>query len=68
MIYNDACSGFAGDRHPPPLDFKVREGWSEIADFNDNVMRVGLVGGTVAYRDQELTLTQHGQPVPVDEP
>ena len=24
--------------------------------FNDRVMRVGLAGGTLSYRDQELTL------------
>jgi two-component sensor histidine kinase/PAS domain-containing protein len=65
MIYNDAYSVFAGSRHPKLLGSKVREGWSEIADFNDNVMRVGLAGKTLAYRDQELTLTRHGKPAPV---
>ena len=62
MIYNDAYSGFAGGRHPRLLGSKVREGWPEVADFNDNVMRVGLAGGTLAYRDQELTLYRSGQP------
>jgi PAS domain S-box-containing protein len=62
MIYNDAYSGFAGGRHPQLLGSKVREGWHEIADFNDNVMRVGLAGGTLAYRDQELTLFRGGVP------
>ena len=38
------------------LGRKVREGWPEVADFNDNVMKVGLAGETLAYRDQELTL------------
>ena len=56
MIYNDAYSAFAGGRHPRLLGSKVREGWHEIADFNDNVMKVGLAGGTLAYKDQELTL------------
>ena len=65
MIYNDAYSVFAGSRHPDLLGSKVREGWREIADFNDNVMRVGLSGKTLAYRDQELTLLRHGQPEPV---
>lgn len=65
MIYNDAYSVFAGNRHPQLLGSKVREGWDEISDFNDNVMRVGLGGGTLAYRDQELTLTRHGKPAPV---
>lgn len=62
MIYNDAYSGFAGGRHPQLLGSKVREGWPEVADFNDNVMRVGLAGGTLSYRDQELTLHRYGRP------
>jgi PAS domain S-box-containing protein len=62
MIYNDAYSAFAGKRHPTLLGSKVREGWPEVADFNDNVMKVGLAGGTLAYRDQELTLYRHGAP------
>ncbi len=62
MIYNDAYSVFAGGRHPQLLGSKVREGWPEVADFNDNVMKVGLAGGTLAYKDQELTLDRHGQP------
>ena len=65
MIYNDAYSIFAGNRHPALLGSEVREGWAEVADFNDNVMRVGLAGGTLAYRDQELTLVRHGKPEPV---
>ncbi|ADL00517.1 PAS domain S-box protein [Brevundimonas subvibrioides] len=62
MIYNDAYSVFAGGRHPDLLGSKVREGWPEVADFNDNVMKVGLAGGTLAYRDQALTLHRHGWP------
>ena len=62
MIYNDAYRVFAGGRHPVLLGSKVREGWPEVADFNDNVMRVGLAGGTLSYQDQELTLHRSGQP------
>jgi PAS domain S-box-containing protein len=62
MIYNDAYSAFAGGRHPQLLGSKVREGWPEVAAFNDNVMRVGLAGGTLAYKDQELTLLRSGGP------
>jgi len=62
MIYNDAYSVFAGGRHPQLLGSKVREGWPEVAEFNDNVMKVGLAGGTLAYKDQELTLHRHGRP------
>lgn len=62
MIYNDAYSAFAGGRHPELLGSNVREGWPEVADFNDNVMKVVLGGGTLAYRDQELTLHRNGAP------
>ncbi|MDB5723318.1 MAG: histidine kinase, partial [Novosphingobium sp.] len=64
MIYNDAYSVFAGGRHPQLLGSRVREGWPEVADFNANVMRIGLAGGTLAYRNQELTLHRHGYPAP----
>jgi signal transduction histidine kinase/PAS domain-containing protein len=60
MLYNDAYSVFAGGRHPELIGSPVREGWPEVADFNDHVMKVGLAGGTLAYRDQELTLYRHG--------
>lgn len=60
MVYNDAYSAFAGERHPRLLGSKVREGWPEVVDFNDNVMKVGLAGGTLAYKDQELTLYRRG--------
>jgi len=62
MIYNDAYSVFAGHRHPALFGSNVREGWAEIADFNDHVMKVGLSGRTLAYRDQELTLHRKGYP------
>ncbi len=60
MIYNDAYSVFAGGRDSQLLGSKVREGWSEIADFNDNVLRVGLAGRTLQYRNHVLTLNRHG--------
>lgn len=62
MLYNDAYSAFAGRRHPELLGSKVREGWPEVASFNDNVMRVVLGGGTLSYREQQLTLDRHGRP------
>jgi PAS domain S-box-containing protein len=62
MIYNDAYSGFAAGRHPRLLGSRVREGWPEVAAFNDKVMKVGLAGGTLSYKDQELTLYRRGVP------
>ena len=61
MLYNDAYSVFAGGRHPQLLGSRVREGWPEVADFNDNVMRVGLAGGTLQYKDQQLSLARRGK-------
>ncbi len=63
MIYNDAYSIFAGSKHPQQLGMPVREGWPEVAEFNDHVMKVGLAGGTLQFRRQELTLYRNdGQP------
>lgn len=56
MIYNDGYSEFAGGRHPQLFGSKVREGWPEVADFNDNIMKVGLAGETLAYRNFQLVL------------
>src|SRR5689334_1108480 len=56
MIYNDAYSVFAGQRHPRLLGSKVLEGWAEVADFNRHVLDVCLAGGTLSYQDQHLVL------------
>jgi PAS domain S-box-containing protein len=62
MIYNDAYSVFASGRHPGLLGQEVLSGgWPEVAEFNANVLKVGLAGGTLAYRDQELTLHRSGR-------
>ena len=60
MIYNDGYSVFAGENHPRILGLPVREAWPEVADFNDNVMKVGLAGGTLAYKDHLLQLDRTG--------
>ena len=60
MLYNDGYAVFAGDRHPQLLGSKVREGWPEVADFNDNIMKVGLAGGTLAYKSHVLSLNRTG--------
>ena len=62
MIYNDAYSELAGSRHPHLLGSEVREGWPEVANFNDNVMKAVLAGGTLSYKDQELVLYRNGRP------
>ncbi|TWO71743.1 PAS domain S-box protein [Caenimonas sedimenti] len=60
MIYNDAYAHVAGGRHPGLLGSEVRRGWEEVADFNDHVMKVGLAGGNLSYKDQELVLFRNG--------
>ena len=62
MIYNDAYAKFAGDRHPRLLGSNVREGWPEIANFNDHVIGTGLAGRSLSLRNQELTLHRSGKP------
>ncbi|MET0250643.1 MAG: PAS domain S-box protein [Novosphingobium sp.] len=62
MIYNNAYSVFAGGRDSRLLGSNVREGWDEVADFNDHVVREGLAGRTLSFKDQELTLHRHGRP------
>ena len=62
MIYNDAYSVFAADRNARLLGSEVRKGWEEVADWNDHVMKVGLSGGTLSYRDQMLVLARRGEP------
>ena len=61
MIYNDGYIEFVADRHPGMLGKPVRDGWAEVADFNDNVMKVCLAGETLSYVDQELTLHRNGR-------
>ncbi|MBB3945058.1 PAS domain S-box-containing protein [Rhizobium skierniewicense] len=60
MIYNDAYTEIAGERHPGLLGSKVREGWPEASDFNGNVMKTGMAGKTLSYKDQEFTLFRNG--------
>jgi len=62
MIYNDPYSVFAGQRHPRLLGSRVLDGWAEVAEFNAEVMRVGLAGGTLSFKDQELTLHRNNRP------
>ncbi len=58
MVYNDAYAVFAGTRHPQLFGSRVREGWPEVADFNDRVVKVGLSGGTLAFKDQSMMLNR----------
>ncbi len=61
MLYNDAFAAFAGARHPQALGSKVRESWPEVADFNANVISIGLAGESVFYTNQRMTLHRNGR-------
>ena len=62
MIYNEGYAAFAGQRHPVSLGSNVREHWPEVAEFNANVLKVVLGGGTLGYRDQHLVIERNGSP------
>ncbi|WP_439472080.1 PAS domain-containing protein [Brevundimonas sp.] len=62
LIYNDGYARFAGRRHPELLGMGAREGWPEIADFNDENIRRGLAGESWSLKDQELVLDRNGAP------
>jgi PAS domain S-box-containing protein len=62
LIYNDGYARFAGRRHPELLGMGAREGWPEIADFNDSNIRRGLAGEAWSLKDQELALDRAGTP------
>jgi PAS domain S-box-containing protein len=62
MLYNDAYVVFAGGHHPQLLGLPVREGWSEVADFADEVMQRVMRGETLSFRQRELTLHRYGHP------
>ncbi len=62
MIYNDAYAGFAGSRHPQILGSPVLQGWPEVADFNRQVMQVGLAGEMLSFKDKHFLLNRRGAP------
>jgi PAS domain S-box-containing protein len=61
MIYNEGYAAIAASRHPAMLGAPVCEAWPEAADFNANVLKVVLGGGTVSRREQPMTLERGGR-------
>ncbi len=61
VIYNDAFAEFAGRLHPALLGSKVLETLPAHIGFNAQVMAEVLGGGSLAYRDQQFTLTCDGE-------
>ena len=62
LLYNDAFSRFAANRHPSVLGTNVCEGWPEVAEFNRNVIDTVLQGKTLSFQDTEMALDLHGVP------
>lgn len=62
LLYNDGYAQIAAGKHPQILGMGAREAWPEASDFNDNVVRTGLAGQTLAYRDVHFELNRSGQP------
>jgi len=62
MLYNDGYAVIAGGRHPAALGSRCLESWPEIAAFNDHVLRTGLAGGRLSYKEQKFTLHRDGRP------
>lgn len=62
LLYNDGYARFAGKRHPELLGMGAREGWPEIADFNDANIRRGLAGQSWSLEHQELVLDRGSGP------
>lgn len=56
LLYNDAYIAIAGDRHPASLGQSVYAAWPELAEFNRDMMRVCLDGGSVHHTDLPLAL------------
>jgi diguanylate cyclase (GGDEF)-like protein/PAS domain S-box-containing protein len=60
-IYNNAYAEFAGAMHPALLGSTMLEAWPWDREFAANVLRAGLAGGSLSYRDQEFALYRNGK-------
>ena len=62
LIYNDAYTAIAGDKHPAALGGTAEGVWPEIWDWNRAILERSATGEVVAYRDQPMTLLRDGVP------
>ncbi|UJL75280.1 PAS domain-containing protein [Agrobacterium vitis] len=62
MIYNDAYSVIAADRHPIALGMPVAKAFPEVWDWNRPILEAGLRGETVVHRDQPIVLNRRSGP------
>lgn len=62
LLYNDAYTAIAGDKHPAALGGTAQGVWPEIWDWNRAILDRSATGEVVAYRDQPMTLLRDGVP------
>ncbi|MBP1474802.1 PAS domain S-box protein [Frateuria sp. MAH-13] len=62
LLYNDGYAALAGSRHPAALGASTFDVWPEAAELNARVQATVLAGGTLSYRDMEMTLARGGPP------
>ncbi len=62
LLYNDAYTAIAGDKHPAALGGTAEGVWPEIWDWNRAILDRSATGEVVAYRDQPMTLLRDGVP------
>ncbi|MBB3938387.1 hypothetical protein GGR39_000016 [Novosphingobium fluoreni] len=58
MFYNDAYAAVVGPQNQTRMGCTAREAWGDNQDFIDNVLKVGLAGDALQYRDHEVTITR----------
>ncbi len=61
MIYNDGYAEIGGKRHPRMLGSKIVDAWPEAAAFNANIVKQGLAGRALSYRNSEFRLMRNGR-------
>lgn len=61
LIYNQAYTAIAGNRHPSLLGMPALQAWPEVADLNAHVLAQCMAGHTLSYRDHPLTLHRGGR-------
>lgn len=62
MLYNDAYSVIAGNRHPQCFGEPVLTSWPEVAEFNRTMLADVRNGGTLSFHDQQFELYRNGAP------
>ncbi len=58
MFYNDAYAAVVGPQNQTRMGCTAGEAWGDNYDFIDNVLKVGLAGEALQYRDHEVTITR----------